>query len=71
MTSDDLLQQLRTLDRSSPEFHDRLSGILYGETYKRNVSRLQDNELVSLVDYLDKVSYRVTIPLPAQAIVGS
>ena len=55
MTSNRLLQALCALDRSSPEFHDQLSNILYGEVYKKYAPRLRDEDLVPLVDYLDKV----------------
>ena len=60
MTSSRLLQELRALDRSSPEFHDRLSSILYGEAYKKYVPRLRGDDLMSLVDCLDKVRCRVS-----------
>ena len=56
MTSPQFLQQLHRLDRSSESrFHDKLSNILYGEEYKRCVGVLQNDGLVWLVDYLDKV----------------
>ena len=59
MASLDLMQQLRPLDMSSPGFRDQLSNILYGEEYKRRVGDLQSDDLVSLVDYLDKARYRL------------
>ena len=49
------LQRLCLLNRSSSEFHDQLSNVLYGEEYKQCVPNLQDGHLVWLVDYLDKV----------------
>ena len=49
------LQQLDRLDRSSPDFHDQLRDVLYGEEYQRCASNLQGDDLVWLVDYLDKV----------------
>ena len=49
------LQQLRCLDRSSSNFHNQLTNVLYGEGYERSVLNLQGSDLVSLVDYLDKV----------------
>ena len=55
MASPQLLEQLYRLDRSSSQFHDMLSSILYGEEYKRCVGDLQNGSLVWLVDYLDKV----------------
>jgi len=56
------LRQLHRLYRSLPDFHDQLKGILYGEEYKQCVLNLQDDDLVWLVDYLDKVRHRVTLP---------
>jgi len=55
------LQQLRRLDRFSSKFHDRVSNILYGEEYKQWAPNLQDDDLVGLVDYLDKVRRRVSL----------
>jgi hypothetical protein len=57
-----VLRQLDRLNRSSPDFHDQLSGIVYGEEYKQCVPNLQDDELVWLVDYLDRVRRRVALP---------
>ena len=57
MPSHSPLEQLRHLDRSSSEFHDRVSNILYGEDYKKWVQTVQGDDLVGLVDYLDKVRY--------------
>jgi len=70
------LQQLNRLDRSSPDFHDQLSNALYGEEYKKCVEeykkcgeeykkcvpKLQGDDLVWLVEYLDKVRCRVALP---------
>jgi hypothetical protein len=44
---------------SSPHFHDKLSGVLYGEEYVQCVSRLQGEDSVWLIDYLDKVRHRI------------
>jgi len=57
------LKQLRRLDRSSPKFHDQLSNVLYGEDYKQCVPNLQGDDLVWLVDYLDKVCRRIVVVL--------
>jgi len=57
-----LLQQLHLLNRSSSTFHDQLSGILYGEEFKRQAPNLQSDGLVWLVDYLDKVRRHVSSP---------
>ena len=56
------LQKLRHLDRSSPEFHGQLSDILYGEEYQQCTPSLQSDDLVWLVDYLDKVCHHATFP---------
>ena len=56
-----VLEQLYRLDKSSAAFHDRLGGILDGEEYKQSVPDLQTNDLLWLVDYLDKVRLRASI----------
>ena len=61
MTSQNLLQQLRDLDDSSLEYHDQLVNIVYGEEYRQCVGALQGDNLVELVDYLDKVRCRVAL----------
>ena len=58
-----LLEQLHHLDRSSSAFHDRLIKVLYGKEYQQCVPNLQGDDLVWLVDYLDKA--RHVLPLPA------
>ena len=55
-------QQLRQLNRSSPDFHDQLSNVLYGEEYQQCVQNLQDYDLVWLVDYLDNVRRHTSFP---------
>lgn len=59
-----VLQQLGRLraDRSSSKFHDQLSSILNSEEYKQSVPKLQGNELISLVDYLDGVRGPICFP---------
>jgi len=56
------LQKLHRLDRFSPEFGSRLRDTLNGEGYQRCVPNLQDDDLVWLVDYLDKVCQREIFP---------
>ena len=56
------LQLLHSLDRSSSKFHDQLGNILYGEEYQRCASNLQGDDLVWLVDYLDEVRRRISLP---------
>ena len=68
------LQKLYHLDRSSPDFHDQLSNVLYGEEYQKCVLdvNLHGEDLVWLVDYLDKVSHHIPPPhsllKPVQAL---
>ena len=59
------LQPLRSLDRSSSEFHDKLCNVLYGEDYQKCVPNLQGDDLVWLIDYLDKVCRHVALPYAA------
>ena len=58
------LQRLRRLDRSSPNFHNQLSNVLFGEEYGRSVPNLRGNDLVSLVDYLNKVCRPISLLRP-------
>ena len=72
MSSYSPLRQLRRLDRSSSEFPDQVTDILYGEDYKQWVQTVRDKDLVGLVDYLDKVRCHVpllhTLLKPLQAL---
>ena len=56
------LQQLHHLDRSSPNFHDQLCNALHGEEYTQCLPNLQGDDLVWIIDYLDKVRRRVALP---------
>ena len=56
------LQRLHRLDRSSSGFHDQLSRVLCEEEYRQCAPNLQGDDLVWLVDYLDKVRCHVAIP---------
>ena len=60
------LQGLRHLNRSSTNFHDQLNKILSGDEYQQCAQNLQGDDLVWLVDYLDKVRRRLALahPLP-------
>ena len=55
MPSHSPLEQLRSLDQSSPDFQDQISNILVGKKFRDWVPTIQDDSLVGLVDYLDKV----------------
>jgi hypothetical protein len=59
LPSHPFLRKLHHLDRSLSEFHDQLSNALYGEEYTRCVTTLREDDVVWLIDYLDKVRYRV------------
>ena len=48
------LQRLDCLNRSSSNFHDQLGTLLSGQEYKRCVPILQGDNLIWLVNYLDK-----------------
>jgi len=61
-SSSSTLQQLHRLERSSPNFHDQLCNVLYGEEYVKCVSSIKGDDLVWLVDYLDEVRRRVALP---------
>ena len=61
MISQNVLQQFRCLDRSSSEFHDKLSNIFYGKEYNQGTDDLQGDDLVWLVDYLDEVCCRIAL----------
>ncbi|KAF9651098.1 kinase-like protein [Thelephora ganbajun] len=47
------LQQLRDLDKSSPQFHEQLNNALHRREYRTCVPTLQGEDLVWLVEYLD------------------
>jgi hypothetical protein len=56
-----VLQQLDRLNRSSSNFHDQLCNTLYGQEYVRCVTDLEGDDLLWLVEYLDKVRRRVAL----------
>ncbi|KAF9643530.1 hypothetical protein BDM02DRAFT_1439502 [Thelephora ganbajun] len=55
-------QQLHRLNMSSPNFHSQLCRVLHGQEYIQSVQNLQNDDLVWLVGYLDKVRRLVTLP---------
>ena len=61
MVAPNPLQQLHDLDRSSPQFHDQLSGLLRGRKFRNFVSNPQSEGLGQLVEYLDNVSLHITL----------
>ena len=52
------LQALHRLNLSSPDSHGKLSDVLYGEEYAQCVLRLEDEDLVWLINYLEKVRHK-------------
>jgi tRNA (Thr-GGU) A37 N-methylase len=59
-----VLQQLDRLDGSSSEFHDQLCNVLYGREYVQCVQNLEGDDVVWLIDYLDKVRHHAAFPRP-------
>lgn len=51
--------QLRTLDTTSPKFHEQLSDFLRGGECQDTFPRLQSEDLALLVEHLDSVSPQV------------
>lgn len=67
-----LLQRLHDLDKTSPQFHQRLSDFLRGDDYRSLLSGLQNEDLVSLVEYLAGVSLQMILLRAAPNVgVGS
>jgi len=56
MSPHNVLKQLHSFDKASPQFHERLSNFLRSEGYRSVVPNLQGEGLTWLVDYLDSVS---------------
>ena len=61
-TSLPALQQLRSLDRSSPGFHDQVCSVLYEEEYQKCMLDLQGDDSAWLVEYLNEVRRRIILP---------
>ena len=60
------LDKLYRLDTSSPDFGGQLSGLLYGEEYAHCALNFKGDDLIWLIDYLDKVSLSLSrSPFPA------
>ena len=66
------LQKLSDCDSSPSKFEDKLQNFLYGSEYMKCRTDLQDDDLVWLVDSLDKVRFCIihscSLPQPAQAL---
>ena len=51
------LKLLHDIDKTSPQFHNRLIGFLRGRVYRDVVPSLQSDDLTWLVEYLDNVNF--------------
>ena len=63
MTSPELLQRFKRLDKSSPQFPDQLTNLLYKEGFKDQILKLRDEDVVWLVEYLDEVCLSIALHL--------
>ena len=67
VTSPDILQRLDRLDKSSPQFPNQLTNLLHEKRYELHISKLQDQDAVWLIEYLDNVClYTALHPLTTQ-----
>ena len=72
MSTHHVLKQLHGLDRTSSQFHKRLSGLLRSEGYRSAVPNLQGEDLAWLVDYLESVSLQtISLTFLPNAVLGS
>jgi len=72
MSPPNALKQLHGLDRTSSQFHKRLSGLLRSEGYRSAIPNLQGEDLAWLVDYLESVSLQSISPKSvSNTVVGS
>ena len=72
MSVHNTLKQLYDLDKASPQFHKNLTNLLRSKGYRNDVSDLQDEDLVWLVEYLNSVSLQTISPQSApNTVVGS
>ena len=58
------LQQLRTLDKASPNFHEQLTDFFRGTAYQHVFQTLQNERLAWLVEYLDSVRLKISSLYP-------
>ena len=56
------LQRLHHLDSSSSDFHNQLRNALSEEEYAQCKQRLDDDELMWLLKYLDEVRPHIVLP---------
>lgn len=55
------LQELHDLDKTSTQFHAKLSNFIRGDVYQSALPSLQNETLTWLTEYLDVVSLRSTL----------
>ena len=65
----DPFQQLRDLDKASPQFHEQVSNFFRGNVYQGALPSLQSESLVWLVEYLDSVRLKI-LPLESALNIG-
>ena len=58
------LQKLHRLNALSSDFGDQVRNVLCGKEYVECVPNLGGDDLIWLVDYLDKVFLSVALPRP-------
>ena len=59
ISSSRALQQLFSLDKASPQFHERLIDFFRGSAYQHIFQTLQNESLTMLVEYLDSVRLKI------------
>ena len=59
----EILQQLDRLDKNSPQFQDLLTSFLYKEGFEDCIPKLQDEDIIWLVKYLDQVCLSIMLYL--------
>jgi hypothetical protein len=64
-----LFQQLRDLDRTSPQFHEQVADFFRGNEYRGVFPKLQNEDLAWLAEYLDSVGLR-TVSLHDKLSIG-
>ena len=66
------IRALLQLDRLSSQFPDQLSDILARREFDQCIERLEDDDLVQVIEYLDKVlpSFHQFRSLSAEPVAG-
>ena len=57
-----VLQQLHRLDKFSPGFYNQLYNLLGGDEYVQCMQNIQGDDVIWVVEYLDKVRRRTALP---------